>query len=108
MGAASDPHRRNNDSLGVANLRVSARISAAKGFLASGITLKPGGIHKKSFEEKRASVSGQLNQEYPSLQDFELLRTLGTAKQTIQRASSQAICQGFVVSAEACHSVLFG
>ena len=81
MGAASDAHRRNNDSFGVTSLRVSARISAAKGLFAQGSSSKSGGIQKKTFEETRASVNKQLlNQEYPSLQDFELLRTLGEPK----------------------------
>ncbi|KAL0021763.1 hypothetical protein WJX79_006133 [Trebouxia sp. C0005] len=45
-----------------------------------GFTLKPGGVQRKSFEETKASLvtKQRLNLEYPSLQDFELLQTLGT------------------------------
>ncbi len=79
MGAASELHRRNNESHDASPYRVSARLTAAKGLLATGFTLKPGGVQKKSFEETRASLATKqrLNLEYPSLQDFELLQTLG-------------------------------
>jgi len=76
MGATSELHRRNNESHDASPYRVSARLTAAKGLLA---TLKPGGIQKKGFEETRASLVTKqcLNLEYPSLQDFEILQTLG-------------------------------
>jgi len=79
MGATSEIHRRNNESHGAGPYRVSARLTAAKGLLATGFTLKSGGVQKKSFEETRASLvtKQRLNLEYPSLQDFELLQTLG-------------------------------
>ena len=76
MGATSELHRRNNESHDASPYRVSVRLAAAKGLLA---TLKPGGIQKKGFEETRASLVTKqcLNLEYPSLQDFEILQTLG-------------------------------
>ena len=78
MGAASELHRRHNESHDASRYRVSARLTAAKGLLAS---LKPGGVQKKSFEETRANLMTKqcLNLEYPSLQDFEILQTLGMA-----------------------------
>ncbi len=76
MGATAELHRRNNESHDASPHRGSARLTAAKGLLA---TLKPGGIQKKGFEETRASLVTKqcLNLEYPSLQDFEMLQTLG-------------------------------
>ena len=76
MGATAELHRRNNESHDASPYRVSARLTAAKGLLA---TMKPGGFQKKGFEETRASIvtKQSLNLEYPSLQDFEILQTLG-------------------------------
>lgn len=94
MGAASDTHRRNNDSVVAGSLRASARMSAAKGLLAAGVTFKTG-VYKKSFEETRVSVQTKqrLNQEYPSLQDLELLRTLGMARQPLpHETAAQKAC----------------
>lgn len=79
MGATSEIHRRKNESHDAGPYRLSARLTAAKGLLATGFTLKPGGVQRKSFEETKASLvtKQRLNLEYPSLQDFELLQTLG-------------------------------